>query len=658
MCGQPRHCRAGPALSAADVLHVIEMAWADEIAFEAIALQYGLNEAGVIRLMRRHLKPSSFRLWRKRDWPRQQTQHTPGPRRAPPPTRPLTCACAKTRPAQQTLRLLGLPFTWRKSGRATGSRSSSARPLRQQGAAKAARRKCLRLPKMNPLTSSQPAPDPAAVATPAPANGSTGWLTHHSAGGVVFWFRHDLRLHDNPALTHAVQLARQRRAWLLPVVIDPAQTTAPHPLGLCPPRPAPRPVCGRRRGCTGQALHALGTPLWVWHADRWPRRPPACSKPVRWSAKTLPRPKSRPPWPSEPGQPSHGQRHRGRRGTKGEVPCRVAVHLYTPEALPMPPGVPDTFTAFRRQLGGQRCHQAAPCPPSRPGQSAWARVHPPTLAAAQAPLAARARPTGIAAPSPVPAGACARHPTTPPWPGTAAKAAALAHLACHCASGRLPHHKATRNALTGSDHSSRWSPWLAIAVRCRPGRRWPPSVSLRPSNGASGSTFTGCGSSCCGATTFAGCTSARCGAVPGAGPGAVSFVCQLQRSHHAQRPGALPAGAAATPASRWWTRACASWSCHRLAQQPHAARIVWPVTLFTTRRRLAGQTAWFEHSLIDYDPCSNQGNWALHRRSAGAPTARWPPLQHREATQDPRPRRPMPPPGGPPVRPAAAITDP
>lgn len=54
------------ALSAADISRVIEMAWADEIAFEAIALQYGLSEATVIRLMRRHLKPSSFRLWRKR----------------------------------------------------------------------------------------------------------------------------------------------------------------------------------------------------------------------------------------------------------------------------------------------------------------------------------------------------------------------------------------------------------------------------------------------------------------------------------------------------------------------------------------------------------------------------------------------------------------
>lgn len=55
-----------PALSVGDVSRIIEMAWADEIAFEAIALQFGLSEAGVIRLMRRHLKPSSFRLWRKR----------------------------------------------------------------------------------------------------------------------------------------------------------------------------------------------------------------------------------------------------------------------------------------------------------------------------------------------------------------------------------------------------------------------------------------------------------------------------------------------------------------------------------------------------------------------------------------------------------------
>ena len=49
-----------------DTSRIIEMAWEDRTPFEAIELQYGLSEAGVIALMRRSIKPSSFRLWRKR----------------------------------------------------------------------------------------------------------------------------------------------------------------------------------------------------------------------------------------------------------------------------------------------------------------------------------------------------------------------------------------------------------------------------------------------------------------------------------------------------------------------------------------------------------------------------------------------------------------
>lgn len=45
---------------------VIEMAWEDRTPFEAITLQYGLSEAEVIALMRREMKASSFRMWRKR----------------------------------------------------------------------------------------------------------------------------------------------------------------------------------------------------------------------------------------------------------------------------------------------------------------------------------------------------------------------------------------------------------------------------------------------------------------------------------------------------------------------------------------------------------------------------------------------------------------
>ena len=45
---------------------VIWAAWADRITFEEIKEKTGKNENEVIKIMRRTLKPSSFRLWRKR----------------------------------------------------------------------------------------------------------------------------------------------------------------------------------------------------------------------------------------------------------------------------------------------------------------------------------------------------------------------------------------------------------------------------------------------------------------------------------------------------------------------------------------------------------------------------------------------------------------
>ena len=54
------------ALSAETLSRIIEMAWEDRTPFEAIEKEYGLSQDGVIKLMRRELKPSSFKLWRKR----------------------------------------------------------------------------------------------------------------------------------------------------------------------------------------------------------------------------------------------------------------------------------------------------------------------------------------------------------------------------------------------------------------------------------------------------------------------------------------------------------------------------------------------------------------------------------------------------------------
>lgn len=50
----------------AEISEIVEMAWRDEVSFDDIAAQTGVRESEVIAIMRRHLKPASFRLWRKR----------------------------------------------------------------------------------------------------------------------------------------------------------------------------------------------------------------------------------------------------------------------------------------------------------------------------------------------------------------------------------------------------------------------------------------------------------------------------------------------------------------------------------------------------------------------------------------------------------------
>tara|TARA_B100000965_G_scaffold352755_1_gene328139 strand:+ start:916 stop:1209 length:294 start_codon:yes stop_codon:yes gene_type:complete len=45
---------------------VIWAAWADRITFEDIKKVSGISESDVIKIMRKNLKISSFKLWRKR----------------------------------------------------------------------------------------------------------------------------------------------------------------------------------------------------------------------------------------------------------------------------------------------------------------------------------------------------------------------------------------------------------------------------------------------------------------------------------------------------------------------------------------------------------------------------------------------------------------
>lgn len=58
--------KAPATLTEAEISRVIEMAWEDRTPFEAIQFQFGLNQDGVIKLMRANLKLTSFKLWRER----------------------------------------------------------------------------------------------------------------------------------------------------------------------------------------------------------------------------------------------------------------------------------------------------------------------------------------------------------------------------------------------------------------------------------------------------------------------------------------------------------------------------------------------------------------------------------------------------------------
>ena len=422
----------------------------------------------------------------------------------------------------------------------------------------------------------------------------TAWPTHWPPGGVVFWFRHDLRLHDNPALTHAVQLARQRHTWLLPVVVlDPAQTTALTPWGFARQGPHRSQFVAEGVAALAERLHALGTPLWVCHAD-----PVAtltdCVQRLQASAlvcEDIPAPEEQAALAalsarmaaSNPATQAHAC----------EVTTVWQSTLYAPESLPMPPEqVPDTFTAFRQKLESSGAAEAQPLP----AVTKW-------------PLAREGTPQTIHLTTPTSDHATLQparpdKESTPTVAGHGSESAALAHLERYCAQG-LPHsYKTTRNALTGFDHSSRWSPWLASGA-----------LSARQAMAAI----------------------RRFEAEHGANDGTHWLWFELLwRDHfrwmHAKHGAALyrarglgpPLSQSPLPAhnaqgfQRWRSGhtgqplvdagmrelAATGWLSNRMRQ------IVASYLIHDLGGDWRAGAAWFEHMLLDFDTCSNQGNWA------------------------------------------------
>jgi deoxyribodipyrimidine photo-lyase len=309
---------------------------------------------------------------------------------------------------------------------------------------------------------------------------------------VLYWFRDDLRVSDNPGLLAAAAQARQLRLPLLPVCVwdaTQAQPTRWVASRMGPHRQAWR--AGSLQTLDAQ-LQTLGSRLLVLSgaAEVVLTALMARTQAVALHAQAL--------WAPEEAAQAHALTRAVARGIaqvaacQGAPLCQLHWHaqstMLPADQLPWAADhLPEVFTVFRQQVEAaglshrQPVGTPAELPPvpresDAPGAPDVAVLWAPaaTLSAsslqhaaqlAAAPL--RHTPISSLMPTALATDARSSFPFDQPAfaPG---EAAAQAHLAQYLAR-QLPHsYKATRNGLSGVDFSSKFSPWLATGALSAP----------------------------------------------------------------------------------------------------------------------------------------------------------------------------------------------
>jgi deoxyribodipyrimidine photo-lyase len=261
---------------------------------------------------------------------------------------------------------------------------------------------------------------------------------------LLFWFRQDLRLHDNPALHRAIALAQQRGAALLPVAVQPPPDERVSPWGFDRVGPHRRRFWHDTLADLRDQLKARGSTLHVLTGD--------ASSELTALAHTL----GADSLVCEAIDAPEEQAAVAALRAAGLVVDTVwQSSLLHPDDLPWPgEAVPEVFTAFRQ--GVERAQVRARSPLQAPlALPPW-----PAMLPALSPQA-----VDLSAPDqPVLTRSGADPRSAFPYAEahcTGGETTALAHLQHYLARG-LPHsYKATRNGLVGLDYSSKWSPWLA-----------------------------------------------------------------------------------------------------------------------------------------------------------------------------------------------------
>ena len=389
---------------------------------------------------------------------------------------------------------------------------------------------------------------------------------------VIFWFRSDLRLHDQPALAAAL---RSGATHLLPVFCHPA----PHETmrwGFARVGTHRRAFVQDAVQALGSRLAALGNPLVQLQGS------PATAIPALAQAAGVTQIIC-----EDIAAPYEQDEVAALRAAGLQVRTVWQSSLLEPGALPWAPqDLPGVFTAFRQAVERKGVQPPAPLPEPA------TLLPPPDLHG-----------PGSAAPTPAAHSAGATDERSsfpyglPAFHGS--EAAARAHLAQYLAR-KLPHsYKATRNGLTGVDYSSKFSPWLATgALSARQ-----VMAELRVFEQAHG-----------------------------ANDGSYWLWFELLwrdyfRFLHLQYGRALYAGQGLSdlPAPTHNAQGFARW-CEGRTGEPlidAAMRELATTGYLSNRLRqvvasylihdLHGDwragAAWFESQLVDYDPYSNQGNW-------------------------------------------------
>ena len=399
---------------------------------------------------------------------------------------------------------------------------------------------------------------------------------------VLFWFRNDLRLHDQPALHAALTSGATH---LLPVVcLPPADEVTPWGFAR---------VGAHRQAFVASALRdlgarmaALGNPLQVCNASP-ANALPALAHAVGATTVVC----------EDIAAPYEQAEIAALRAAGLQVRTVWHSSLLQPSDMPWPvTDLPAVFSPFRNAVerAGIQPHAPLPAPasllpPPLVPPDVWSALGAAPALAEQG-ANATGHPAGRDPRSSFPYG-------TPACDGS--EAAALAHLAQYLAR-KLPHsYKATRNGLTGLDYSSKFSPWLATGA-LSPCQIYADLKTFERDHGANDGTYW-------------------------------LWFELLWRDYfrllHLQYGAALygARGLSALPPARHNTQGFDRWCQGRTGEllvdaamrelattgylSNRLRQVVASFLIYDLHGDWRAGAAWFESQLVDYDVYSNQGNW-------------------------------------------------